>query len=152
MAPGDGGGNKAWKTITPQLTEGDWTHVAVSFTDDGVTVYVDGQSVPDLLWSRVEGNVETPGIYTEAYMVANDEAWILGADSYVSKGSTTAAEFAVNDDKLQKAFDGAIAEFACGRVHGGRCADAGRDQRPYGQRSGCGIDQPVRAAGHDRQR
>lgn len=111
MAPGDGGGNKAWKTITPQFTEGDWSHVAVSFTDEGVIVYVDGQAVPDLLWTRVEGNVETPGIYTEAYMVANDEAWVLGADSFVSRGSATAAEFAVNDDRLQKAFDGAIAEF-----------------------------------------
>ncbi|MEM7210350.1 MAG: LamG-like jellyroll fold domain-containing protein [Pseudomonadota bacterium] len=111
FAPGDGGGNKAWKTANPQLTEGEWSHLAVSYGADGVTVYVDGKAIPDFVWYRVEGNVETPGVYEEAYMVANEEAWLLGADSYVSKGSTTAAEFAVNDDRLQKAFDGAIAEF-----------------------------------------
>ncbi len=110
MAEGDGGSNKAWQT-GEILTEGDWAHLAVSFTDDGVTVYLNGEAVSDAAWSAVEGDVATPGVFTEAYLVQNDEPWVFGADSYKAKLNDTAQEFATDDEDLQHEFEGAIADF-----------------------------------------
>lgn len=110
MAEGDGGSNKAWET-GPILSEGEWAHLAVSFTDSGVTVFLNGSPVSNNAWSAVEGDVATPGVYTEAYLIQNDEPWIFGADSYKAQLNDTAQEFAVDDDNLRHEFEGAIADF-----------------------------------------
>ncbi|SMX24119.1 LamG-like jellyroll fold domain-containing protein [Boseongicola aestuarii] len=110
MAEGDGGSNKAW-TTGEILTEGDWTHLAVSFTDDGVTVYLNGDAVSDRAWSAVEGDVATPGAYSEAYLIQNDEPWVFGADSYKANLNDTAQEFALDDEDLRHEFEGGIADF-----------------------------------------
>ncbi|MEO0911645.1 MAG: LamG-like jellyroll fold domain-containing protein, partial [Pseudomonadota bacterium] len=55
MAPGDGGSNVSWET-GPILSEGNWQHIAVSFTEDGVTVFLDGRAIPNRSWSPVEGS------------------------------------------------------------------------------------------------
>lgn len=120
MAPGDGGHNRAWETKSPILTDGDWAHLAVNFTASGVTVYVDGVAVPNSDWKAIEGNTATPGTYKEAYMLANTESWVVGADSYRSKDSDTAAQFAADDDRLDNAFEGAIADIG---IWGGMSSD-----------------------------
>ena len=120
MAPGDGGHNRAWETSSSFLTEGTWTNLAVSFTDTGVTVYVDGVAVPDSNWTPIEGSTPTPGNYLEAYMLANEEPWVIGADSYRSKDNDTAAQFAADDGKLDNAFEGAISDFG---MWGGMSSD-----------------------------
>ena len=121
MAEGDGGSNKAWETGT-LFTQGDWTHLAVSFTDDGVTVYLDGAAVSDAAWSAVEGDIATPGVYTEAYLTQNDEPWVFGADTYKAELNDTAQEFATDDEDLRHEFEGAIADF--GLWGGSTSADA----------------------------
>jgi len=128
MAEGDGGSNKAWQT-GEILTEGAWTHLAVSFSDNGVTVYLDGDAVSDGAWSPVEGDVATPGGYTEAYMVQNDEPWVFGADTYKADLNDTAQEFATDDEDLRHAFEGGIADFG---VWGGYTAEDALDASEVG--------------------
>ncbi|MEL7343900.1 MAG: LamG-like jellyroll fold domain-containing protein, partial [Pseudomonadota bacterium] len=82
MAPGDGGSNTAWKTDADLFAEGEWAHIAVSFTDTGVSVYVNGDKIENGEWEAFEGDVASPNAFTEAYMVRNDEPWVFGADSY----------------------------------------------------------------------
>lgn len=110
MAEGDGGSNQAWQTGA-LLTEGQWSHVAVSFTETGVTVYLDGQPVPNGAWTKVEGDVATPGNYTEAYLLMNEEPWVFGADTYKAKLNDTAQEFATDAQNLRHEFEGAISDF-----------------------------------------
>lgn len=110
MAEGDGGSNHAWKTGA-MLTEGQWTHLAVSFTDSGVTVYLNGAPVPNGAWSADEGDVGTPGNYTEAYLLMNEEPWVFGADTYTTKLNDTAQEFATDAQSLKHEFEGAISDF-----------------------------------------
>ncbi|MEM7059521.1 MAG: LamG-like jellyroll fold domain-containing protein [Pseudomonadota bacterium] len=112
FAMGDGRwGNNAWETKNPILTEGDWHHVAVNFAADGIMVYLNGVAINASAWKKVEGNVATPRDMTEAYLIQNEEPWVLGADSYRAEANDTAQVFATTDSKLQRAFDGAIAEF-----------------------------------------
>ena len=102
--------NHAWET-GPLLTEGEWQHIAVSFTDSGVTVYLDGQAIPDNAWTATEGNDATPGSQGEAMMLQNEEPWVFGADTYRTELNDTAQEFAVDDDRLDHEYEGGIADF-----------------------------------------
>ncbi|MEL6479311.1 MAG: LamG-like jellyroll fold domain-containing protein [Pseudomonadota bacterium] len=111
FAEGNGGSNKAWLSSTAYLEEGEWTHIAVSFTDEGLTVYVDGRAVPDFAWIRQEGNVDNPGIYREAYLTQNTEPWVLGADTANNDRNGTIGEFATDRRDLDDAFTGAITDF-----------------------------------------
>ncbi|MEM9044355.1 MAG: LamG-like jellyroll fold domain-containing protein [Pseudomonadota bacterium] len=110
MAPGDGSSNKSWET-GPILTEGQWQHVAVSFTATGVVVYLDGVAVPASAWSPDEGDVPSPNVYTEAYLIANAEPWVLGADQARTDRNDSAGEFAIDDEDLDNPLEGAIADF-----------------------------------------
>ena len=89
FAEGDGGGNKAWTSSQAYFTEGEWTHVAISFTDDGITAYVNGNAVPDYAWYREEGNLDSPADATEAYLLQNREPWLLGVDTSGSEVNDT---------------------------------------------------------------
>ncbi len=111
MAPGDGGSNRKWETKSDVLTEGVWTHLAVSFTENGVVVFADGQAISDSDWTPVEGNTASPGIYKEAYMIANAEPWVLGASMAQTRDNDTAAQFAADHDDLKVAFEGALSGF-----------------------------------------
>nr|MDJ0640654.1 hypothetical protein [Paracoccaceae bacterium] len=102
--------NHAWKT-GPLLTEGEWQHIAVNFTENGITVYLDGQPVPDNAWSAVEGGDATPGAQGENMLLQNEEPWVFGADTYKAELNDTAAEFATDDEDLRNEFEGGIAEF-----------------------------------------
>ncbi|MEM9811640.1 MAG: LamG-like jellyroll fold domain-containing protein [Pseudomonadota bacterium] len=112
MAPGDGdSGNVTWESEPGLLTEGAWQHLAVSFTEDGVTVYIDGEAVDPSVWTPVEGDVESPDVYTEYFMLMNQEPWVLGADQSRTERNDTAQQFAIDDEDLESPLDGAIAEF-----------------------------------------
>ncbi|MEM6825416.1 MAG: LamG-like jellyroll fold domain-containing protein, partial [Pseudomonadota bacterium] len=120
MAPGNGEGNTAWKTQPGLLEEGEWQHIAVSFTETGVEVYLDGNLVPQGQWSPMEGSVPSPNQFTEAYLVRNEEPWVFGADSYTAELNDTAQQFALDDEDLKKPFEGAIGDFG---LWGGFSAD-----------------------------
>lgn len=111
MAEGDGGQNHAWKTGADLFTEGEWAHVAVSFTEDGVNVYVNGDLIPAGAWEAFEGDEPNPNNYSEAYMLQNEEPWLFGADQYTAKLNDTVQEFATDNDNLVKPFEGAISDF-----------------------------------------
>ncbi|MEO1194503.1 MAG: hypothetical protein AAFY02_22380, partial [Pseudomonadota bacterium] len=103
--------NKSWETGPDVLTEGTWSHLAVSFTEDGITVYVDGDPIPDGDWSAKVGDIATPGDHTYAYLLQNEEPWVFGADQHVTELNDTAQQFALDDEDLRHAFDGAISDF-----------------------------------------
>ncbi|MEP2261253.1 MAG: LamG-like jellyroll fold domain-containing protein [Paracoccaceae bacterium] len=111
--------NHAWETDA-LLTEGEWTHLAVNFTEDGITVFVDGAPVPDNAWTAVEGGDATPGAQTEAMLLQNEEPWVFGADQYKTELNDTAQEFALDNEDLRNEFEGGIADFG---VWGGFSAD-----------------------------
>ena len=111
FAEGDGGSNHAWTSSKAYFQEGTWTHLAVSFTEDGITVYADGVAVPDFGWYREEGNLDSPALALEAYLLMNEEPWVLGADTSGTEHNNTAAEFDTDDEHLDDPFDGAIAQF-----------------------------------------
>lgn len=111
--------NHAWET-GPLLTEGEWAHLAVNFTEDGITVFLDGEAVPDNSWTAVEGNDATPGSQGEAMLLQNEEPWVFGADQHKAELNDTAQEFALDNEDLRNEFEGAIADFG---VWGGFSAD-----------------------------
>ena len=111
MAEGDGGSNHSWQSSGGILTEGEWSHLAVSFTETGVTVYADGRAIPDSAWTVKSGDVAKPGTYTEAYLLQNEEPWVFGADQYKTELNETAQIFATDDEDLRNPFEGAIADF-----------------------------------------
>lgn len=111
FAEGDGGSNKAWMSSKAYMSEGEWTHLAVSFTEDGITVYADGVAVPDYGWYRKEGNLDSPADATEAYLLQNREPWLLGVDTSRTEVNDDPTSFAANTDKLDDAFEGAISDF-----------------------------------------
>lgn len=112
FAEGDGGRNKAWESSAPYLQEGQWTHIAVSFTAaDGITVYADGVAIPDYAWIRQEGNEDLPSLHSEAYILQNREPWLLGTDTSRSNVNDTPEAFAEDAGTLRNAFAGAIDDF-----------------------------------------
>jgi len=110
LAPGDGGGNKAWETKNAVFEEGEWAHVAVSYTQNGVVVTIDGDPIAANQWNAVEGDVANPNGYTEYFIMQNEEPWVLGADSYRAELNDTAQEFALDDEDLEREFEGALAD------------------------------------------
>ena len=74
----------------------------MSFTEDGITVYADGVAIPDYAWYRDEGNLDSPAQASEAYLLQNQEPWILGADTSGTKHNDTPAEFATDDEPSRR--------------------------------------------------
>lgn len=111
FAPGDGGGNKEWVSTGGLLTEGEWSHIAVSFGAEGVTVYVDGTAIGAESWTATAGDVASPNVYTEAFLLQNENPWVFGADQHKTDLNDTAQEFGVDNEDLRNPFEGAIANF-----------------------------------------
>ncbi|MCG6882135.1 MAG: hypothetical protein LJE62_00090 [Silicimonas sp.] len=111
--------NHSWET-GPLLSEGEWAHLAVSFTEDGIRVYVDGARVADNAWTAVEGEIPAPGQHESGMLLQNEEPWVFGADTYRTELNDTAQEFATDDEDLCHEFEGAIAGFG---VWGGFTSD-----------------------------
>ena len=125
FAEGNGGGNKSWLSSAEYLQEGEWSHIAVSFTEEGMVVYVDGVAIPNFGWQRQEGNVDNPGIYKEAYLTQNEEPWIIGADTANTENNGTLGEFSTDARELKNAFNGAVADFG---LWGGELTAAERQE------------------------
>ena len=111
FAPGDGDHNRTWETKSPVLSEGDWAHVAVNFDAEGVKVFVDGVRIAGNGWRPVEGDDPTPATYREAYILQNEEPWLLGASQTQTQDNDTAQVFGLDRQKLDDAFEGALAGF-----------------------------------------
>ena len=111
FAPGDGDHNRTWETKSPVLTEGAWSHLAVNFDANGIQVFVDGTAIASNNWTPVEGDDPTPAIYHEAYILQNEEPWVLGASQARTRDNDTAQVFGLDDRKLDDAFEGALAGF-----------------------------------------
>lgn len=111
FAPGDGGHNRTWETKSAVLTEGEWAHIAVNFDADGVKVFVDGEAVANNDWTPIEGDHPRPGDYKEAYLVQNEEPWLLGASQARTQDNDTAQVFGLDRQKLDEPFEGALASF-----------------------------------------
>ncbi|MEO1238412.1 MAG: LamG-like jellyroll fold domain-containing protein [Pseudomonadota bacterium] len=124
LAPGDGSGNKTWTTKTAVFEEGEWAHIAVSYSQSGVVVTIDGDPIRANQWDAVEGDVANPNGYTEYFPMQNEEPWVFGADSYRADLNDTAQEFALDDEDLQRPFEGALADFG---VWGGFTPDDALD-------------------------
>ncbi len=107
-APGDGDSNKAWISNDVVFTEGEWAQVAVSYTAEGVTVYVNGVAIGADGWTAVEGDVPSPNEFTGYFMLNNEEPWVLGADTHRTERNDTAQEFGIDHEDLASAFEGAI--------------------------------------------
>ncbi len=110
-APGDGDANKAWISNDVVFAEGEWAHVAVSYTSEGVIAYVDGVAIGADGWTAVEGDVPSPNEFTGYFMLQNEEPWVLGADTHRANLNDTAQQFATDDEDLASAFTGAIQDF-----------------------------------------
>lgn len=109
-APGDGGANTSWISNDAVFSEGNWSHVAVSYTADGVIVYVDGVPIGADAWTAVEGDVAAPNDFTGYFMLQNEEPWVLGADTSKTKRNDSAQEFGIDDEDLGSPFEGALAQ------------------------------------------
>ncbi|MEL7104882.1 MAG: LamG-like jellyroll fold domain-containing protein [Pseudomonadota bacterium] len=124
LAPGDGSGNKTWTTKNAVFDEGEWAHIAVSYSQGGVVVTIDGDPIGANQWDAVEGDVANPNGYTEFFPMQNEEPWVFGADSHRAELTDTAQEFALDDEDLQRPFEGALADFG---VWGGFTPDDALD-------------------------
>ncbi len=60
---------------------------------------------------RQEGNVDSPGEFTQADLLQNADPSILGADTSRTRFNETAAQFGTDDEHLDDAFEGGIADF-----------------------------------------
>ncbi len=120
FSPGDGGANTTWHSTDSWLTEGKWSNIAVNFTEDGISVFVDGKKVPNNAWTAEEGNLSSPILQNKAYLLQNSEPWVLGADQSSAQVNDTVQQFGTDDDKLKLPFEGAISDFG---IWGGNSPD-----------------------------
>ncbi|MDJ0894329.1 MAG: Ig-like domain-containing protein [Alphaproteobacteria bacterium] len=108
VAPGNGDSNVEYVTNVAGgvFDEGEWAHVAMTFGPDGVTVFVNGEALPDGAYQKVSGNgPANPGDYAGYFNFGNENPIVLGADTaYVANGGTP---FEISDD-ARNHFEGAI--------------------------------------------
>ena len=110
FAPGDGGSNMGWASTDVVLTQGAWTHLAMSFGADGVHLYVNGVKLDDADLIQVEGwKMMPPSQFFEAHLLTNDKPIILGADAKWINNTTSATN--VVQSTLTNYFDGSIDGF-----------------------------------------
>ena len=109
VAPGDGGGNHAFRTNDSVFAAGEWTHVALTFGPKGVTSYVNGVAIADNAYSQVEGRGDTPGTYTEYHMLTNDKPFVLGRDTGNVQNTDSAEE--ISDSSARDRFSGDLDGF-----------------------------------------
>ncbi|MDG1972186.1 MAG: hypothetical protein P8I56_14650, partial [Paracoccaceae bacterium] len=90
----------------------------------------------------------SPAHYLEACILQNDEPWVLGASQTRTQDNDTAQVFGLDRQKLDDAFQGALAGFG---VWGGDEADdvltKGEINQLINKRPRRGVDQPIRARG-----
>ena len=95
--------------------------MAVNFTEDGITVYVDGNPVPNSAWTRRSKAISThPVSTTRRFCCRTRNPGFWAPTNTRPKLNETAQEFATDDDNLIHEFEGAIADFG---IWGGFTAD-----------------------------
>ncbi|MEO1511926.1 MAG: LamG-like jellyroll fold domain-containing protein, partial [Planctomycetota bacterium] len=109
LAPGDGGSNKEWVSKARLAEAGEWSHVAVSWGETGVKVFLDGEALKDRDFNAVDGHTKLSD-YKEFFLLENTRAWVLGADTGTTNDATSAAAIA-EDDRLRHEFEGALDGF-----------------------------------------
>ena len=107
IAPGNGDRNSKWETEEEVLTEGEWAHVAVTFGTNGIQVYVNGTLIDGGQFETVEGREDFEG-YKAGFLIANDNPWIIGADTYRVE-DTDAAGIIATDEDFDDFLEGAVA-------------------------------------------
>ncbi|MCR9254871.1 MAG: hypothetical protein NXI16_02110 [Alphaproteobacteria bacterium] len=106
VAPGDGGGNHAFRTNDVVFTPGEWSHVALTFGPSGVTAQVNGTVIADDAFTQIEGRNDTPATYTEYHLLTNDKPIVLGRDTGGTRDTGSAVEIA--DSWTRDPFSGEI--------------------------------------------
>ena len=83
---GDNGGryNHEWVSNAPVITENQWQHVALSFGQAGVAVYLNGQLMGDEAFSPAKSGTPAMSEMTNGYLIGNDKPIIVGADPHRS--------------------------------------------------------------------
>lgn len=99
-----------WVTEKPVFKPGRWTHVAVTFDNQGATVFVDGLALDDRSWCRVAGPVQSPSEMVDFSLENNHQPIVLGCEGKVIKSPET-----INMEQLDQfelcPFTGIIGDF-----------------------------------------
>ncbi|MGF1454224.1 MAG: LamG-like jellyroll fold domain-containing protein [Alphaproteobacteria bacterium] len=106
----DGDYNFEWETKEAVVTEGVWQHFALSFTKDGVEVFLDGDKLANNDFKQVGGSEDvTLGNYKGAYIIGNDKPLVIGASASSVKLDDTAESMGI-EDRLNDFFEGGITD------------------------------------------
>ena len=144
LSPGDGGSNKEWLSNVSLAEAGEWSHVAVSWGETGVTVYWNGEALKDRDFMGLNGHTALSD-YKEHFPMENTRAWILGADTGNTNEADSAATIAA-DDRVRHEFEGAIDGFG---VWGGLSAADSLSAHHVAQLHASGPGDLTRAARED---
>lgn len=99
-----------WVTEKPVFKPGRWTHVAVTFDNQGATVFVDGLALDDRSWCRIAGPVQSPSEMVDFSLENNHQPIVLGCEGKVIKSSGSASM--EQDEQLELCpFTGIIGDF-----------------------------------------
>ncbi|MGF1455500.1 MAG: calcium-binding protein [Alphaproteobacteria bacterium] len=107
---GSSGYNHEWETKEPVVEEGVWHHVALSFTETGLAVYLDGERLDDNAFKQIGGSQNVAlSDYQKAYIIGNDKPMLIGAGSSRVQLDDTAEALGI-DDRLDDFFEGGITQ------------------------------------------
>ncbi|MEM8970544.1 MAG: right-handed parallel beta-helix repeat-containing protein [Pseudomonadota bacterium] len=114
VADGDGSSNKGynheWLSKEPVVEQGNWQHVALSFGVAGISVYYNGEAISDAQFEKVGGAGDLAmSDFVGGYAIGNDKPFVIGANAYASRDTSTASELG-SDGRLTHFFEGGIAD------------------------------------------
>lgn len=104
------GSRHDWVTEKPVFKPGRWTHVAVTFDNQGATVFVDGLALDDRSWCRIAGPVQSPSEMVDFSLENNHQPIVLGCEGKVMKSADTIDTEQVDQLELCP-FTGIIGDF-----------------------------------------
>jgi Ca2+-binding RTX toxin-like protein len=111
VAEGDGDNgsryNHEWVSNAPVIVENQWQHVALSFGQAGVAVYLNGELMGDDAFSATKDGTPAMSEMTNGYLIGNDKPIVVGADPRRSNDTSTAEALGV-DDTMGDEFEGGI--------------------------------------------
>tara|TARA_B100001989_G_scaffold212112_1_gene161707 strand:- start:312 stop:4052 length:3741 start_codon:yes stop_codon:yes gene_type:complete len=112
----DSGYNHEWVSNEPLVSEGQWQHIAATFGADGVSIYLNGQALADGAFTKIAGSgLDNPDVsnnlsdFVGAYMIGNENPFIIGANAYYSDYTDTAEDLGVSE-RLKHFFEGGISD------------------------------------------
>lgn len=112
----DGGYNHEWVSDAHLVQEGQWQHIAATFGADGVSIYLNGEALADSAFTKIAGaGLNDAAVsnnlsdFVGAYMIGNDNPFIIGANAYHSECTDTAEDLGVSE-RLRDFFEGGISD------------------------------------------